>query len=225
MLKILIPTTIFLFLFQSVLAQQECRHLMENLYPTTPVETMAIKSASESFISGETVEFDVERNIDLAQEEVYMKVTQNDSDLILRLVNGEASMQKSGVDLPVPPTMESMLKQAINQQGVLPNEYEVISCDGLTSYKEILAGEQVTIKTKLKPEQETEDIVHVVFLGEQIKGFYTSSSLVMIHDYKADRETNIPQSFQTEVFQVNEDETTLIGTSDFEVTSYNQSID
>ena len=170
MLKILAKIIILLLLVtQSGISQanQEnstCKDLLETLdIKTSEFRKVGITSTIERFSPTGLTISQIERIVDLSNTprvDMTVKIISDAEEKIrfYKLMNGEArAVNAKGQDIEevMFPQMRSLLKQSLDQQGLLPNShsgsYVIKSCDGLKSYKERLKGWQATIETSLVP--------------------------------------------------------------------------
>ena len=232
----LLANLIFLciFIMQNGIAQQctnstRGEELMGSLFLSASVKVVETTTVSQNLLENKIVTFQQVVNLDEQSAEVRIETTRNDlleSSSLLKLIGGEYSAQLEGVDVPVTPSKKAILNQALLQQGLLPREYEIIDCEPFQDLpRELTGDERVVIKTRLDGKQKNE-VVHIVFSRGQIQGFYVSYSylgsfglLVFVEDYILNRE-DIAESFETEVFLVEDDETTHYGNSFYQLDSY-----
>ena len=154
----------FIFLLaltiQNGLAQQctsleRGKELMSNLSLTTPTELIETTTVSQSFFGNETTQVTLKQTVNLQEQRVQVEMetirgNEVENPLIMNLINGVASRDIEGTQIPLSPSRKAILYQALIQQSLLPREYTVIDCqDTLPDLEAVTGNEQVTIETRL----------------------------------------------------------------------------
>lgn len=122
---------------------------------TLPVElsTLTQRITTTTTVEGQAVRSEILQVIDFENRRIY---SQSDiagvGEIILRYVDGQATMQLAGMPgvVPAMPAMAAELEQLFDAafaQSGLPQDYELVSCDGPHNYAGLVSGEQVTVKT------------------------------------------------------------------------------
>lgn len=223
-------------LFSLNVYAQDCAHLLEGVRPAVNFENLE-QSVSSTVYSGEQSNtVDIYQVIDLAGERMYQETTMPGmGEITLRFVDGAATMQMAGmdVDLPVPPALQTQLEQtlsgAFEQQGMVPSNYDIVSCDGLQSYAGLVEGEQITVTATLPemaggtsemrflfgPEgQLVGSLMDIPQLGETISVFEA---------YDLDS-NNVPTTINFKMYQLS-DEPALFSETSVTTNSYNGTVD
>ena len=121
------------------------------------LQSVEADTTATQTVEGESVALAVRILFDLTNQRIYQTTNVNGEEVaVLRYADGKASMTMPGVDenLPTPPGLEAQFQQQLEQmsQNVLSDptamwgESEIVSCDGLKQYGDVLTGEQVTVR-------------------------------------------------------------------------------
>lgn len=245
MFKTFITTVFSLLLFlQNGTSQEECSDLIKTLYPNPKelTEEIQIKSESKTFFLGEPITLTTLKIIDFSAPEpivtesvvtidfgeeskIYIELKIGSIDLLDQLNYSNLDLDPNLIVVEPPEYLKHALSEAEHWRWLLPNEdyISIKSCDGFQSYREILKGYQVTLETKSQLVLEKGEEIHVIFDSDKseaaiVKGFYTSSSLVLVDDYVKDKGNNMPISFRTSKFYLDNEKPVLIGQGIFSTT-------
>ncbi len=170
-------TIIFLlliFIFQNGVAEEHCKELVKNLYPSEnyvgQIEKVSIKSLSESFLLGELLKFEIERIIHLPDRKIDLTITnlgKRNNEISRYRMEGEvfSELDAEGSVIQgssVPSEIEDVLKQSLDQQWLLPKpEDNEVTCNDFQSYVGKLEGKEERITVSFTP-GETEE-ARVIF--------------------------------------------------------------
>ena len=229
---------IVIVFFLSAAGAQECASLLENLTPTATFDTAEMNSTSLIYTDGQTSALDTHQVVDFKNRRLYQEATLPEmGKMVLRYADGQASMQMPGTDLslPAPPQvsqqLEATLDSAFGMQGALPQDYEIVSCDGVQSYAGLVEGEQVTLEMELPAALGEGKTELKMLFGEngQPVGSYTDipqfgSTLTVYETYELD-DAGVLQKMVFKVYQLTGDEASLMSDTTIEMVSYNEPVD
>lgn len=232
-MKLLIALSFFLSLFSHA---QDCAYLLENAQPSIIFENLEQTISSTVYSGEQSNTVDIYQLIDMAGERIYQETTlPGMGDITLRFVGGEATMQMAGMDmaLPVPPQLQTQLEQtltgAFDQQGMVPSNYDIVSCDGQQSYAGLVTGEQITVTAGLPETAGGASEIRFLFnedghlagslmdlpqLGQTLSVFET-------YDLNSD---NVPTTISFKMYQLG-DSPELFTETSIVTNSYNETVD
>jgi hypothetical protein len=119
------------------------------------IQSVTTQTDITQTIDGQTYAVTTNAVYDLENRRIHQTIATNGQEtMVLRYVNGEATMSMSGMDMPAPPQMmeplEGQLEQLLDGNFGSPasmwGEAEIVSCDGAQQYGDVLSGEQVTVR-------------------------------------------------------------------------------
>ncbi len=146
---------------------QECKSLLEDFYPDTQQDfkTVEFSMNSETSMNGMEIVTEATTIIDRENHRLYSKTLTQGMTMIMIIQDGDFSMSMQMPDgsmqaLPAMPGMAAQLEplfDTVFEQGGLPQDYEIVSCDGQVSVKDLISGEQITILSKIPKVDPTAD--------------------------------------------------------------------
>ena len=148
---------------------QECKSLLESMYPDASqlnFKTVEAHTTSEMTFNDFTVKSESFIVIDRENRRMYSKTITEQMTVLMIIQNDDFSMRvemPDGSTMPMPalPAMRKQLESYFDNifgQTGLPQNFDVVSCDGPTTIPGIISGEQITILAKLpKFDIKTED--------------------------------------------------------------------
>lgn len=119
------------------------------------VQSVATQTDITQSVDGQAYAATTSALYDLENRRIHQTIaTDGQETMVLRYVDGEATMSMSGMDMPAPPQMMAPLEQQLEQlldgnfgsPASMWGETEIVSCDGVQRYGDALAGEQVTVR-------------------------------------------------------------------------------
>ena len=226
----------FLILLSLHAYAQECAYLLENARPSVTFENLEQTVSSTVYAGEQSNTVDIYQLIDMSGERIYQETTlPGMGDITLRFVDGEATMQMAGMDmaLPVPPALQAQLEQtlsgAFEQQGMVPSNYDIVSCDGPQSYAGLVEGEQITVTATLPEMAGGTSEMRFLFSPEgQLVGSLMDipqlgETLSVFEAYDMDS-NNVPTTINFKMYQLG-DEPALFSETSVVTNSYNGTVD
>ena len=223
-------------LLASFASAQDCAALLDSLQPQVELETLEQRITTTVATAEGSSEVAIYQLLDRPGERIYQEMTlPGMGEVVLRYLNGAATMEVSGagMQLPVPPALaeqlEATLDGAFAQQGFVPTDYEVISCDGMQSYGSLIEGEQVTVSAAL-PEAAGGDTELRFLFGpdDTLVGSYLDvppmgPSLMVFDTYELDA-SGVPLNVSFTMYQLDGDTPTIFSKTNVATLSYNEPV-
>ena len=215
---------------------QDCASLLENAQPNVTFESIEQTISSTVYSGEQSNTVDIYQVIDITGERIYQETTlPGMGDITLRFIDGAATMQMAGMDMqmPVPPQLQSQLEQslsgAFDAQGMLPSNYDIVSCDGQQTYAGLVTGEQITVNTNL-PEAAGGATEMRFLFGEdgQLAGSLMDlpqlgQTLSVFETYELNSD-NVPTTIRFKMYQLG-DTPELFTETSITTNSYNEEVD
>jgi len=230
----------FLLVFSllvSLAAAQDCATLLDSLQPQVDLETLEQRITTTVATGEGSSEIAIYQLLDRPGARIYQEMTlPGMGEVVLRYVNGAATMEvaSAGMQLPVPPALaeqlEATLDGAFSQQGFVPSDYEVVSCDGTQSYGGLVEGEQVTVNATLPEAAGGATELRFLFgpddalVGSYLDVPQMGPSLMVFDTYDLDA-SGVPLNVRFTMYQLDGDTPTLFSTTEVETLTYNTPAD
>ncbi len=143
------------------------------------IQSVAQQTDIAQTIEGQAFALTTNAVYDLENRRIYQSiVTDGQETMALRYADGEAVMTIPGMDMdmPAPPEMMEPLEQQLEQildgnfggPAAMWGETEIVSCDGVQQYGDVLGGEQVTVRLTQGVMADT--LLQFVFVEGQLEG-------------------------------------------------------
>ncbi|MGL4611030.1 MAG: hypothetical protein ACRCYY_15355 [Trueperaceae bacterium] len=224
-------------LFNTTFAQSlPCESLLENYpQPTVEITTVVQKITSDVSIDHQTAQTVVTQTLDYLNRRLVQESEAMGAKTIVRYVDGEASMSvavgENTMSVPIPEESGKSLEAIFDQpllQGV-PQNVTVVSCDGPQSYADLVAGEQVTVKTTVPNMGEMTSKI-IFSKNGKTQGAISSPSgaggeMLMVFEELTLDEANVPTHMKMTMYRLEGDTATLFTTTMMDILSYNESVD
>jgi hypothetical protein len=216
---------------------QACEAWLEPLVPPVELRTLEQRVATTGTFGGQETRSEVYQVIDFAGRRIYMRTeVAGMGEMVVRYQGGRTTMQMPGmpVEMPAMPELVAGVEQLFDAafaQGALPQDYELISCDGPRSYAGMVSGEQVTVRTLLPDamgnmvEQEARllfadgelvaTVMEVPMLGE----------MAVVYEEMVKDDAGMVIRLSTRGYRLLGDSATPLSTTELEVLAYNEPID
>lgn len=215
-----------------------CEELLDVLRPQVELNTLEQRTTMTMTVDEEQVHSETYQAIDFEQRRLYFASDMPGmGEMVVVYQDGRATMRMPGMPqtMPAPPdvlpTLEQMFDEALIE-GRLPQDVEVVSCDGVQSYAGLVTGEQVTVITAMPDmiggelhAQETRFIFADGMLAASYTEVETLGRVLTIYDEVVLDEAGMLLYLASTNYQLENDVATPFSDGVVEVIAYNEPLD
>jgi hypothetical protein len=216
---------------------QACEAWLEPLVPPIELRTLEQRVATTGTYEGHATQSEVYQVIDFEGRRIYMRTeVAGMGEMVVRYQDGRATMQMPGMPMEMPAMPElaadvEKLFDAAFAQGALPQDYELVSCDGPRSYADLVSGEQVTVRTLLPDAMGNmvEQEARLLFIDGEIVATVmevpTLGEMAVVYEEMVKDDAGMVIRLSTRGYRLLGDTATPFSTTDLEVLAYNEPVD
>jgi hypothetical protein len=232
-----------LLLFIIIVSQAQtldCAELMTQSLPTPPkLETVEARMTTTTQPSqeAESVTTTIYQVMDAVNRRIYMEMSLPDNNkTITRYAGGKGTITMmiadEAITSPFPQEasgqLEKLFDNILGNQFLLPENYEVISCDGVQEYAGLIKGEQITVRGDIPNLGNLE--MHVIIDKEQqlfgsvMDMPQLGQTLSVMKDFNTEP-GEMPKHVEINIYSLETNTATLTTTMQLDYLSINQPVD
>ncbi len=218
----------------------DCGQLMTQTLPTPPkLETaeVQITTTLEATPENDGMTTNIYQVMDVPKRRMYVEMSlPDDNKTITRYSNGKGTITMSMAgetitqDFPesAGAQLEKLFDNILANQLLLPENYEVLSCDGIQTYAGLIEGEQITVRGDV-PNLGNLEMRVIINQEQQVFGSIMNvppfgQTLSLIKGFGAVA-GEIPKRVETTMYTLGGDAATLTMTMQLDYLSVNQPVD